>query len=241
MPETEQNLQYRQNRIEMRILLIEDEPKTVQSLKMSLEENGFEADIAYDGDLGSTLARKNSYDVIVSDIILPHKNGYEIVKELRSNGCATPIILLTALSSLDEKLRGFDAGADDYLVKPFELKELIARIKVATRRTNGVQISYKKMQFEDLELNLDSKTVTRGGKQIILTAREFGLLECLMKNQGRVLSKEELLDKVWNMDADVTTNVVEVFMNLLRRKIDKDYPQKLIYTIYGMGYVMKIN
>ncbi len=225
----------------MRILLIEDEPKTVQSLKLSLEENGFEVDIAYDGDLGSTLARKNVYDVIISDIILPHKNGYEIVKELRNLGSVTPIILLTALSSLDEKLRGFDAGADDYLVKPFELKELMARIKVVTRRTNGVQISYKKMQFEDLELNLDSKTVIRGGKQIILTAREFGLLECLMKNQGRVMSKEELLDKVWNMDSDVTTNVVEVFMNLLRRKIDKDYPQKLIYTIYGMGYVMKIN
>lgn len=223
----------------MKILLIEDEPKTVQSLKMSLEENGFEVDIAYDGDIGFHLAKKNVYNVIVSDIILPYKNGYEIVKELRSLGSDTPIILLTALSSLDEKLKGFDLGADDYLVKPFELKELIARIRVVTRRTSNVQITYRKLQFEDLELNLDSKSVMRGSEQIILTAKEFGLLECLMRNRGRVMSKEELLDKVWKMDADVTTNVVEVFMNLLRRKIDKGYEQKLIYNIYGMGYVMK--
>lgn len=223
----------------MKILLIEDEPKTVQSLKMSLEENGFEVDIAYDGDIGFHLARKNHYNVIVSDIILPYKNGYEIVKDLRSSGSDTPIILLTALSSLDEKLKGFDLGADDYLVKPFELKELIARIRVVTRRTSNVQMPYRILQFEDLELNLDSKTVVRGNEQIVLTAKEFGLLECLMRNKGRVMSKEELLDKVWKMDAEVTTNVVEVFMNLLRRKIDKGHELKLIYNIYGMGYVMK--
>ncbi len=225
----------------LRLLLIEDEPKTVQSLKSSLETNGFDVDIAYDGDIGSMLARKNPYDVIISDIILPYKKGYEIVKEIRESGSSTPVILLTALSSLDEKLKGFDVGADDYLIKPFELKELIARIRVATRRTNSLHIAFKKLQFDDLEMNLDTKTVTRGDQAIPLTAREFGLLECLLKNQGRVLSKEELLDKVWQMDADVTTNVVEVFMNLLRRKIDKDFPNKLIYTIYGMGYVLKKN
>lgn len=223
----------------MKLLLIEDEPKTVQALKMSLEENGFDVDIAYDGEIGLMLAKKNVYSVIVSDIILPYRNGYDIVKELRNLGCTTPIILLTALSALDEKLKGFELGADDYLVKPFELKELIARIRVVTRRSSDIQITYRKLQFEDLILNLDAKTVHRGDEQIVLTAREFGLLECLMRNKGRVMSKEELLDKVWKMDAEVTTNVVEVFMNLLRRKIDKGYEPKLIYTIYGMGYVMK--
>lgn len=225
----------------MKLLLIEDEPKTIQSLKTSLEANGFEVDMAYDGEIGSLLSRKNTYDVIISDIILPYKNGFDIIQEIREAGKQTPIILLTALNSLEEKLRAFDLGADDYLVKPFELKELIARIRVVTKRQSQVQITFRKLTFEGLELNIDTKTVIRDGRQISLTAKEFSLLECLMRNQGRVLSKEELLDKVWNMDADVTTNVVEVFMNLLRRKIDRDFPDKLIYTIYGMGYVMKKN
>ncbi|MFN4084989.1 MAG: response regulator transcription factor [Spirosomataceae bacterium] len=225
----------------MKLLLIEDEPKTIQSLKTSLEANGLEVDMAYDGEIGSLLARKNEYDVIISDIILPYKNGFDIIQEVRESGKQTPIILLTALNSLEEKLRAFDLGADDYLVKPFELKELIARIRVVTKRQSQVQFTFRKLTFEGLELNIDTKTVVRDGRQISLTAKEFSLLECLMRNQGRVLSKEELLDKVWNMDADVTTNVVEVFMNLLRRKIDRDFPEKLIYTIYGMGYVMKKN
>lgn len=225
----------------MKILLIEDEPKTIQSLKASLEANGFDVDMAYDGEIGSLLAKKNPYDVIISDIILPYKNGFDIIREIRAAGQQTPIILLTALNTLEEKLRAFDLGADDYLVKPFELKELIARIRVAVKRQSQVQITYRKLTFDGLELNMDTKTVVRDGKQISLTAKEFCLLECLMKNQGRVLSKEELLDKVWNMDSDVTTNVVEVFINLLRRKIDRDFPEKLIFTIYGMGYVMKKN
>lgn len=225
----------------MKILLIEDEPKTIQSLKTSLEANGFEVDMAYDGEIGSLLAKKQPYDVIISDIILPYKNGFDIIQEVRNMGKQTPIILLTALNSLEEKLRAFDLGADDYLVKPFELKELIARIRVAIKRQSQVHFTYRKLTFDGLELNMDTKTVVRDGKQISLTAKEFSLLECLMKNQGRVLSKEELLDKVWNMDADVTTNVVEVFMNLLRRKIDRDFSEKLIFTIYGMGYVMKKN
>jgi len=225
----------------MKILLIEDEPKTIQSLKTSLEANGFEVDMAYDGEIGSLLAKKQPYDVIISDIILPYKNGFDIIQDVRNMGKQTPIILLTALNSLEEKLRAFDLGADDYLVKPFELKELIARIRVAIKRQSQVHFTYRKLTFDGLELNMDTKTVVRDGKQISLTAKEFSLLECLMKNQGRVLSKEELLDKVWNMDADVTTNVVEVFMNLLRRKIDRDFSEKLIFTIYGMGYVMKKN
>ncbi len=227
----------------MKILLIEDEPKTLLSLKQGLEENGFGVDIAYDGDVGSRLAKKNQYDVIITDIILPIKNGFEIAKEIRELDIQTPIIMLTALGTLDDKLEAFDLGADDYLVKPFELKELIARIKVAIKRMtifDGLQISYKKLKFEDLELNLDTKIVKRKDLVINLTAREFNLLECLIKNQGRVMSKEELLDKVWGMDSDVTTNVVEVFMNLLRKKVDApDFPNKIIHTMYGMGYVMK--
>ncbi|MFN3852168.1 MAG: response regulator transcription factor [Spirosomataceae bacterium] len=227
----------------MKLLLIEDEPKTLLALKKGLEECGFDVDTAQDGYSGGKLALKNQYDTIITDILMPIQNGYNFIRNVREAGIITPIIMLTALGTLDDKLEAFDLGADDYLVKPFELKELIARIRVVSKRLSildGVNIKHQTMSFDDLEINLDTKVVMRNNFPINLTAREFNLLECLIKNQGRVMSKEELLDKVWGMDSDVTENVVESFLKLLRKKIDSDkFSTKLIHTVYGMGYVMK--
>ncbi|MFT4033514.1 MAG: response regulator [Siphonobacter sp.] len=224
----------------MKLLLIEDEPKTVQSIRQGLEENGFEVDIAYDGLLGKHLAKKNPYDLIVSDIIMPGLNGVELTRELRSEGVETPVLLLTALGGIDEKIMGFDSGADDYLVKPFEFAELLARIRVLTRRWNGsIPIASNILRYTDLEMNLDSKTVIRGDKKIELTAREFSLLEFMLRNQGKVLSKAEIAEKVWDVNFDTGTNVIEVYINLLRKKVDKDFNVRLIHTQYGMGYVLK--
>lgn len=224
----------------MKLLLIEDEPKTLQSIQKGLEENGYEVDIAYDGLIGIHLARKGNYHLIVSDIIIPGLNGIQLCKELRQEGILTPILMLTALGTIDDKLLGFDAGADDYLVKPFEFQELLARIRVLTKRSTSVQMSTNVMRFADLEMNLDSKSVTRAGQKIELTAREFALLEFMLRNQGKVVSKVEIAEKVWDVDFDTGTNVIEVYVNLLRKKIDRDFDQKLIHTQYGMGYVLKI-
>ncbi|OZI05174.1 DNA-binding response regulator [Siphonobacter sp. BAB-5385] len=225
----------------MKLLIIEDEPKTVQSIRQGLEENGFEVDIAYDGLIGKHLAKRNPYDLIVSDIIMPGLNGVELTRELRSEGVETPVLLLTALGGIDEKLMGFDAGADDYLVKPFEFAELLARIRVLTRRWNGsMPIASNILRYTDLEMNLDSKTVIRGEKKIELTAREFALLEFMLRNQGKVLSKAEIAEKVWDVNFDTGTNVIEVYINLLRKKVDKDFTTRLIHTQYGMGYVLKV-
>ncbi len=225
----------------MKLLIIEDEPKTVQSVRQGLEENGFEVDIAYDGLIGKHLAKKNPYDLIVSDIIMPGLNGVELTRELRSEGVETPILLLTALGGIDEKLMGFDAGADDYLTKPFEFAELLARIRVLARRWNGsMPIASNILRYTDLEMNLDSKTVIRGEKKIDLTAREFALLEYMLRNQGKVLSKAEIAEKVWDVNFDTGTNVIEVYINLLRKKVDKDFTTRLIHTQYGMGYVLKV-
>ncbi len=224
----------------MKLLLIEDETKTVQSLSKGLRESGFEVDFCYDGLIGKHLAKKNIYDVIVSDIIMPGLNGIELCKELRKEGISTPILLLTALGDLQDKVIGFDAGADDYLVKPFEFVELVARIRALSRRSIGGNFQKNTLIFADLEMNLDSKTVTRSGTKIPLTAKEFELLEMLLRNQGKVLSKVEIAEKVWDVSFDTGTNVIEVYINLLRKKVDKDFTQKLIHNIYGMGYVLKL-
>lgn len=224
----------------MKLLLIEDEPKTVQSLKQGLEENGYEVDIAYDGLIGKQLAKKGGYQLIISDIIIPGINGIELCRELRNSGDETPILMLTALSSTDDKVTGLDAGADDYLVKPFEFKELLARVRALTKRGSSISQTANILRFEDLEVSLDAKTVHRSGNKINLTAREFNLLVYLIRNQGRVISKVEIAEQVWDIGFDTGTNVIEVYVNYLRKKIDKDYPVKLIHTQFGMGYVLKI-
>jgi two-component system, OmpR family, copper resistance phosphate regulon response regulator CusR len=223
----------------MKLLLIEDEPKTLQSLKQGLEENGFDVDVAYDGLIGLQIASRNTYQLIISDIIIPGINGVELCRELRRLGNQTPILMLTALGTTDDKVTGFDAGADDYLVKPFEFKELMARVRALTKRGGNVTQTAKTLRFADLEINLDAKTVHRSGTKIDLTAREFNLLVYLIRNQGRVVSKAEIAEQVWEIDFDSGTNIIEVYVNYLRKKIDRDFPTKLIHTQFGMGYVLK--
>ncbi|MCF0069247.1 response regulator transcription factor [Dyadobacter sp. CY261] len=224
----------------MKLLLIEDEPKTLQSIRQGLEENGYEVDIAYDGLIGKQLARSNVYQLIISDIIIPGINGIELCREIRSWGDETPILMLTALGTTDDKVTGLDAGADDYLVKPFEFKELLARVRALTKRGSTVSHTAQVLRFADLEISLDAKTVHRSGNKINLTAREFNLLVYLIRNQGRVISKVEIAEQVWDIGFDTGTNVIEVYVNYLRKKIDKDYPVKLIHTQFGMGYVLKV-
>lgn len=223
----------------MRILLIEDEVKTLQSLRQGLEELSWSVDIAYDGATGKRLAEQNVYDVIVSDIILPGYNGLDLCRSLRRAGLTTPILLISALGETDDKVSGLEAGADDYLGKPFDFREFVARIKALARRPGTALAVDNTLRYADLELDTDSKTVRRAGKVVSLTPREFALLEYLLRHPGRVLSKTELSEKVWDVDFDTGTNVVEVYVNYLRNKVDKGFEPKLIHTIFGQGYVLR--
>jgi DNA-binding response OmpR family regulator len=223
----------------MRILLIEDEVKTIQSLRQGLEEHHWSVDIAYDGDTGRRLALQNEYDVLVSDIIIPGTNGLELCRQLRRAGFRSPILLLSALSETDDKVLGLEAGADDYLTKPFEFREFMARVKALARRPAAVLQTDQVLRLADLELNQEAKVVRRAGKTISLTPREFSLLECFMRHPGKVLSKTEIAEKVWDVDFDTGTNVVEVYVNYLRNKVDKGFSQRLIHTLFGQGYVLK--
>ncbi|MFN0035858.1 MAG: response regulator transcription factor [Saprospiraceae bacterium] len=224
----------------MRILLIEDEAKTLQSLRQGLEEQGWIVNTATDGLFGLRLAQQTDYDVIVSDITMPGMSGLALCRQLREEGLATPILLLTALSHLDDKVTGLDAGADDYLAKPFEFRELLARIKALSRRPTAAFRKENVLRFSDLEQDLDAKTVRRAGREIMLTPREFALLEFFLLNPGKVLSKSEIAEKVWDLDFDTGTNIIEVYVNYLRNKMDKGFDQKLIHTQFGQGYVLKI-
>ncbi|MFN4257181.1 MAG: response regulator transcription factor [Saprospiraceae bacterium] len=224
----------------MKILLVEDEPKTIHSLRQGLEELAWSVDIALDGLKGQSLALQNTYDIIVSDITMPGLNGLEMCKSLRAEGVRTPILMLTALGQTDDKITGLEAGADDYLAKPFEFRELVARIRALGRRQADNFRLPSVLRFADLELNLDTKTASRQGQTITLTPREFALLTFFVKNQGRVLSKIEIAEKVWDVDFDTGTNVIEVYVNYLRNKVDKGFEPKLIHTQFGQGYVMKV-
>ncbi len=204
-----------------------------------MEENGWTVNTASDGLSGLRLAQQSDYDVIVSDITMPGMSGLELCRKLREQGLATPILLLTALSHTDDKIIGFDAGADDYLAKPFEFRELLARVKALARRPAPNLKTENILRFHDLEQDLDAKTVRRAGKEIMLTPREFALLEFLLRNPGKVLSKTEIAEKVWDVDFDTGTNVIEVYMNYLRNKMDKGFDQKLIHTQFGQGYILK--
>jgi DNA-binding response OmpR family regulator len=224
----------------MKILVIEDEPKVASFIKQGLEEQSNEVTVAFDGFFGKKLATENYYDVIIMDLMIPYINGLELCKTLRADGVKTPVLMLTALGTTDDKVTGLDAGADDYLVKPFEFKELLARLRALTKRyTDNVQ-EIKVLGIADLEMNLDEKSVRRSGKQIDLTAKEFGLLEYFLKNKNRVISRTEIAEKVWDIHFDTGTNVIDVYINFLRKKIDKEFTPKLIHTMVGMGYVMKV-
>jgi two-component system copper resistance phosphate regulon response regulator CusR len=222
----------------MKILVIEDEPKVVEFIRKGLEEQGYETEVAYDGQMGGRLAMKGNFDLIILDVILPYTNGHELCKSLREKGLQVPVLMLTALGTTEDKITGFDAGADDYLVKPFEFAELLARIKALLKRSTGVVQTSARITVADLELDLDKKSARRGAKHIDLTAKEFTLLELLMRNKGRVISRAEIAEKVWDITFDTGTNVVDVYINILRKKIDRDFEQKLIRTRIGMGYCL---
>lgn len=226
----------------MNILVIEDEQKVATFLKNGLEEQGYSVDLAYDGYTGEKLALNKDYQMILLDIIIPLVNGLELCRRIKSKKPDIPVLMLTALGTTDDKVTGFDSGADDYLVKPFEFKELVARIKALTKRSSLTpQTSTQApnvLTVGDLQLELDRKIAIRGGKNISLTAKEFSLLEFLMRNKGKVVSRLDIAEHVWDVSFDTGTNVVEVYVNILRKKIDKDFPVKLIQTRIGLGYVM---
>ena len=223
----------------MKILLIEDEPKTLAFIRKGLEENGYSVDTASDGLEGLRLAMAESYQIIISDIVLPGMSGIQMCRQIREKHNETPLLMLTALGGVGHVVEGLDSGADDYLVKPFEFRELLARIRTLTKRGASTPQTNQVLTLADLELNLQTRVVKRGGKEIQLTAREYALLEYLLRNKERVLTRQEIVRQVWGLDFDTGTNMVEVYVNYLRRKIDRDFPEKLIHTQFGLGYVMK--
>ncbi len=223
----------------MKILLIEDEPKTSQYIKKGLEENAYEVDAATDGISGKHLALQSNYHLIITDIILPGLDGRTLCAQLREANIDTPILMLTALGTTDEVVAGFDHGADDYLVKPFEFKELLARIKSLLKRQSRTTQTENVLGIADLRLDVNKRVVVRAGKNIELTAKEFSLLEYFLQNAGKVISRAELARNIWKVDFDTGTNMVEVYVNYLRKKIDKEFDRKLIHTQFGMGYVLR--
>jgi len=225
---------------EIKILLIEDEKKIADTLSKGLSELDYYVEKAYDGKIGLRLFESNSFNLVITDINLPGINGYDLAKTIRSRNQHIPIMMLTALSTTDDKIEGFDAGADDYLVKPFEFKELLVRIRALLKRTMHQHLPAGNiLKVANLELNVDSKEVTRDGVLINLTAKEFQLLEYFMRNRNRLVSRVDIAEKVWDVDFDTKTNVIDVYVNFLRKKIDKDFDPKLIHTQVGMGYIMK--
>jgi two-component system copper resistance phosphate regulon response regulator CusR len=208
-------------------------------LKQGLEENHYTVDVAYDGNMGKQLAMRTAYQLIISDIIIPGMNGLELCKYLRAEGIQTPILMLTALSTTDDKLVGFEAGADDYLAKPFDFKEFLARVKALIKRSNQTFIEAQVLKFADLELDLTSKIVTRSGQKINLTAKEFQLMEYFLRNQEKVISKAEIAENIWEVEDENSSNLIEVYVNYLRKKVDKGFSSKLIHTQFGMGYILR--
>jgi DNA-binding response OmpR family regulator len=224
----------------MNILIIEDDQRIAQLIQRGLEEQGFATTLAYDGLSGKKLALQNNYDLIITDIILPKIDGLDLCKQIRENRPDTPIIMLTALGTTDDKVEGFNAGADDYLVKPFEMRELLVRIRALLKRHNKTaNNSGNILKYADLEMNLHTKIVKRNGIEINLTPKEFNLLEYMMQNPERVLSREEIAEKVWKIHFDAGNNFIDVYINYLRKKIDKGFDKKLIHTKSGMGFILK--
>jgi two-component system copper resistance phosphate regulon response regulator CusR len=226
---------------DIRILIVEDEAKVAKAIQQGLQENNLQADVAYDGLMGKKMALSGKYQLIILDLNLPLLNGYEVCKEIRQHNVRMPIIMLTALGAMEDKIQAFDTGADDYMVKPFDFRELLARVQVFLKRSasNQLQGSQQILKVADLEINDSSKTVKRAGQQIELTAREFSLLVYLVRNKGRVVSRADIAEKIWDITFDTGTNVIDVYVNFLRKKIDKGFEPKLIHTRQGMGYVLK--
>ena len=226
---------------EIKILLVEDEKKIAEALKKGLIEQHYHVELAYDGLIGWKVFEMHSFDLVILDINLPGMNGYDLCKQIRKQNQMIPVVMLTALNATDDKVEGFDAGADDYIVKPFDFKELLVRIRALLKRIYQNIPSGNILKIADLSMNLDSKEVTRAGTVIPLTAKEFQLLEYLVKNKNKVVSRADIALNVWDIDFDTKTNVIDVYVNFLRKKLDKDFDSKLIHTQVGMGYILKEN
>jgi DNA-binding response OmpR family regulator len=222
----------------MRVLVVEDQKKMASFLKKGMEEAGYAVDVAETGGTAESLVAENEYDLIVLDVMLPGQNGIDTARHLRGDGYAGPILMLTALSGTREKVHGLDAGADDYLTKPFEFEELLARIRALLRRKGSKTVN-SELKFADLEMNLVSRKISRGGTEIALTAKEFGLLEYFLRNPNRPLTRTEIGEHVWDIHFDNESNVIDVYVNMLRKKVDAPFESKLIHTVVGVGYVLK--
>jgi len=221
----------------MKVLMVEDDPKISSFVKLGLENNDCMVDIAYDSDIGEKLALRRKYDVILLDVILPGITGFELCKKIRDNEIKTPILMLTSMDSIEDKMKGFENGADDYLLKPFSFQELFARIKALNRRGSELNVN-PLLKIADLEVDTVSKKVRRNCVEIKLTSKEFKLLELLLSNKGKVFDRMEITEKVWGISFNPGTNVIDVHINSLRNKIDKGRTPKLIHTKIGMGYVI---
>jgi heavy metal response regulator len=221
----------------MRILIVEDEKKVAGFIKKGLEEETYAVDVAYDGEEGFHLAAMNEYDMIILDLMLPKMDGLEVLTQLRDKKVNTPILLLTAKDAVEDKVTGLNKGADDYLTKPFAFSELLARIRSLLRR--GQVETQTELKVGDLCLDMVSHKVSREGEEIELTGKEYSLLEYFMRNEGKVLTRTMIAEHVWDYNFDTFTNVIDVYVNHLRKKIDKKYPAKLLHTLRGVGYVMR--
>ena len=221
----------------MRILVVEDEPKVASFIRRALEEESYAVDVCADGQKGLDWAQSVDYDLIILDLMLPGIPGLELLKQLRNSGVKTSVVILTARSEVDQRVKGLDAGADDYLTKPFAIEELLARTRALLRRAGGAPTGI--LQVDDLVLNPVTREVTRSGQRIDLTTKEYALLEYLMRNAGRVLTRPMITEHVWDLDFDTFTNVIDVYISYLRNKIDRGREQSLIQTVRGSGYVMR--
>ena len=220
----------------MRILVVEDEKKVAGFIKKGLEEESYAIDVVYDGVEGEYMASTNDYDVIVLDIMLPKKNGFDVVKDLRTKNIKTPVLLLTARDSVEDKVKGLDSGADDYLNKPFAFEELLARVRALMRRKD---YGLAELKFADLVLDQATRKAKRGDEIVDLTSKEYGLLEYFLRNPNKVLTRTMIAEHVWDYTFDSDTNIIDVYVNHLRNKIDKEPFKKVIHTVRGVGYILK--
>ena len=221
----------------MRILIVEDQPKMASFIKKGLVAHGYMVDISETGVGAESMVVETEYDLIVLDVNLPDQNGMDTARHLRRDGCRMPILMLTALATTKDKIHGLDSGADDYLTKPFDFEELLARIRALLRRNNATESS--KLRFGDIELDLVQRKATRAQTEVNLTAKEFSLLEYFLRNPGRPITRVEISEHVWDVNFDTNTNIIDVYINMLRKKIDTPFDKKMIHTMVGYGYILK--
>jgi len=225
----------------MHLLLVEDEARLASAVRRVLEEEGHVVDWVDDGADAFAQAQTEEYDLILLDVMLPTMNGFEVAKRLRTKGNQAPILMLTAKDAVSDRVQGLDSGADDYLVKPFALAELLARVRALTRRAKMAPNGDSLLKVSDLELDLKTREAVRGGKRIELTAKEFALLEVMMRHPGQVMTRSQLLDRIWSYDVLTESNIVDIYIHYLRNKIDRDFDEKLIRTVRGVGYALRAN